>query len=68
MFTEQQKTGLTLTLFIGVVCLMVVAYFHFMLGRGMIKNYEQQTEKMRAELTKQESKIARDRPACGPKG
>lgn len=57
MLTEQQKTGLLLTLFMGAVCLVVIAYFHFMLGRGMIKNYDQRTEQMSQDLAKQEGKL-----------
>jgi len=49
--TEKQRTGLILTLFIGIVGLIVVVYFHFMIGRGMINNYARQTEDARKEIS-----------------
>jgi type IV pilus assembly protein PilO len=49
--TEQQKTTLIITLFIGGVLLVLALYFHFMIGRGMISDYQRKTEDKRTELT-----------------
>jgi Tfp pilus assembly protein PilO len=48
--TDKQKKGLIVTLFIGAVGLIVIAYFHFMIGRGMINNYTRQSEDARKEI------------------
>lgn len=36
---EQQKTGVIITVFVGVVCLILIGYFHLMIGREMISGY-----------------------------
>jgi Tfp pilus assembly protein PilO len=48
--TDKNKTLLMLLVFGGLVCLIVVGYFHFMLGRGMISNYTRQAEEARKEV------------------
>ena len=47
---EKQKMGLVLTAFIGVVGLVLIGYFHLMIGRGIITNYQGQTDNLRKEL------------------
>ena len=47
---EQQKMGLLITLFVGVVGLILIGYFHLMIGRGMINSYERRTDNMKKEL------------------
>lgn len=49
--TERQKTTLIITLFIGGVLLVLTLYFHFMIGRGMISEYQRKTEDKRAALS-----------------
>lgn len=47
---EQHKTRLLITAFVGVVCLILIGYFHWMIGRGMISEYERRTENLNKEL------------------
>ncbi len=43
--SDAQKSGLLLSAFLGVIGLVLVGYFHFMFGRGMIAaNERQRTE------------------------
>ncbi|MCL5270631.1 MAG: type 4a pilus biogenesis protein PilO, partial [bacterium] len=55
---EQQKTSLILTLFIGGVCLALIGYFHFMIGRGMIKDAETRKSTEKAKLDDLKKQLA----------
>ncbi|MEN6627585.1 MAG: type 4a pilus biogenesis protein PilO [Candidatus Sumerlaeia bacterium] len=64
MFSESQKSKLLMTGFVGVVGLILIAFFHFMYGRGIIAqnetsraDYEKKLEVARADL-KQISELA----------
>lgn len=48
--SEQQKFGLLLTLFIGGVVFILIVYFHFMIGRGIINSYERKVASMNGEM------------------
>ena len=39
LLTDKQKTALIFTVFVGVVCLMLIGYFYLMFGRAAIKTY-----------------------------
>ena len=57
---EQNKTGLLVTVFIGLVGLIVIGYFHFMIVRGRISQYDKSVQTFRAEqadLNKQLAQI-----------
>lgn len=47
---EQHKLGVLLTAFIGVVGLILIGYFHLMIGRGMIRDYEVNADGLKKKL------------------
>lgn len=54
---EQQKFGLLITAFVGVVCLILIGYFHLMIGRGMIADYERHADNLQVEVRKLETQL-----------
>lgn len=54
---EQQKFGLLITSFVGVVCLILIGYFHLMIGRGMINDYERKAENVKADVDKLDAQL-----------
>lgn len=55
--TDKQKTLLMLMVFGGIVGLIVVGYFHFMIGRGMVNKYARQAEEVRGEVADLEDQL-----------
>lgn len=55
---EQQKVSVLITAFAGFVGLVLIAYFYFMIGRGSINGYEQQTVAKQKELVDLKQKLA----------
>jgi type IV pilus assembly protein PilO len=47
---DKQKTGLIVTTFVGVVCLILIGYFHLMIGREMIAGYDNEQRNKLKEL------------------
>jgi Tfp pilus assembly protein PilO len=56
--SEQQKSTLLLTAFAGVVGLILIAYFHFMLGRGIINDNERRIAQARKETEELKTQLA----------
>ena len=57
-FTEQQKSKLMVVVFLGVILLVVVGYFHFMLGRAQVTKFNKQADKLSAELSTAKKELA----------
>ncbi|HOE96372.1 MAG TPA: type 4a pilus biogenesis protein PilO [Candidatus Sumerlaeota bacterium] len=65
--SDQQKTALLVTVFVGLVGLILIAYFHFMIGRGMINKYERRTRDMVEETKELEVQLAEIRSLLSQK-
>lgn len=49
-FTEQQKSKLLIVGFLAAVMLVIVLYFHFIIGRGQIKDYRRRSARVEQEI------------------
>jgi Tfp pilus assembly protein PilO len=67
ILSEQRKTHLILTVFMGLVGLIMIGFFHFMLGRGMINDYKLKTETMREEVAELKSTLTQIDSIMGQK-
>lgn len=64
---EQQKISLIVTVFVGVVGLVLIGYFHFMFGRDMIKNYDLKSANKTKELKDLKIQLAQIEETIGQK-
>ncbi len=63
--SDGQKSSLLLTVFLGVVGLIVVGYFHFMFGRGMVSSYERRRQDTEQKVEVLEQDLAQVRELVG---
>ena len=54
---EQQKIGLMVTAFTGLVGLLVIGYFHMIVFRDIIKSYDRKSQNMKTELTQKKKTL-----------
>lgn len=57
-FTEQQKSQLLVIGFLAAVLLVVVVYFHFVIGRSQINQFKKQSTELRQDIADAEAELA----------
>lgn len=55
---EQTKVRLMMTVFLGMVGLIMIGFFYFILGRGMINDYRRRAGDVRVELEENKEQLA----------
>lgn len=57
-FSEQQKSKLLIIGFVGAVLLVVVLYFHFIIGRGQERDYKMRSQRLTKEIAESKAELA----------
>lgn len=56
---DTQKSALLITVFAGCVCLVMIGFFYFMLGRAQIAKYENLEQRYQRELSEKKGELNR---------
>lgn len=57
-FTEQQKSQLLMIGFVAAVLMVVVLYFHFVIGRSQVNQFTKQSASLEQEIRETETELA----------
>lgn len=67
-FTETQKSKLLIIGFVGAVMLVIVLYFHFIIGRGQLRDYKMQAARIEQEIGEAQVELVEIRDLMAQKG